>query len=118
LFGVFISWGLLGVLATQVYIYALWAAKDLLRIKLLVYGLFMIEIVQTCLLSSDSFHWLIDGWGRLDVLEKYYMSWFDVPIMVGFISCTVHLFFAWRIYILSSSYLLSGTIICVRQFAL
>lgn len=78
-----------------------------------VYGLFCMEILQTCMLSSDSFHWLVDGWGHLDILENYYMSWFDVPIMVGIISCTVHSFFAWRIYILSKSFILPAFIFTV-----
>lgn len=84
-------------------------AKTLLK----VYGLFCMEILQTCMLSSDSFHWLVDGWGHLDILENYYMSWFDVPIMVGIISCTVHSFFAWRIYILSKSFILPAFIFTV-----
>lgn len=81
----------------------------------LVYGLFAMEITQTCMLSSDSFHWLVDGWGRFDLLENYYMSWFDVPIMVSVISCTVHSFFAWRIYILSKSFVLPAVILAVSK---
>ncbi|KAF8589652.1 hypothetical protein K439DRAFT_326265 [Ramaria rubella] len=63
------------------------------------------------MLSSDSFHWLVYGWGHVEMLEEYYMSWFDVPIMVPIISCTVHFFFAWRIWVLARSYLIVGTII-------
>ncbi|TFK50443.1 hypothetical protein OE88DRAFT_1735991 [Heliocybe sulcata] len=103
LFGFLFNWGLFGVLSVQVYLYYLSFPNDKLGLKVLVYGLYLVEATQTGLATSDAVRWLVTGWGRPEALEEINTSWLNVPLMGGMISCTVQLFFCWRIWILSGS---------------
>jgi len=113
LLGLFFNWGLLGSLCNQVYIYSLCFPRDSKYVKLLVYSLFLAEIAQTCMATSDAFNWLVYGWGRPDQLGNYQLSWLDVPILTGIISATVQVSFAWRIWVLSRSWILGGIIVMI-----
>ncbi|KIJ56123.1 hypothetical protein M422DRAFT_151069, partial [Sphaerobolus stellatus SS14] len=68
--------------------------KDSKYLKILVYGLYMLEIAQTCILMNDAWKWFIAGWGHVDRLQSFYLEWFNVPILDGFISSVVQIFFA------------------------
>jgi len=111
LMGLFFNWGLLGVLGTQVYIYYLCFPRDSRYMKGLVYTLFLMEIMQTCMISSDGWQWLIRAWGHPEQLEDYHLEWFDVPVLAGIMSTTVQIFFAWRIWMLGRSMILAGVIV-------
>ncbi|KAF8530253.1 hypothetical protein BU17DRAFT_35548, partial [Hysterangium stoloniferum] len=105
LVGIFLNWGLLGLLVNQVYVYYLCFPKDARYIKGIVYTILVLEIAQTCILSSDGWQWLISAWGHPEQLQAYHLDWFDVPVFVGIMSGIVQMFFAWRIWLLSKSWL-------------
>jgi len=106
LVGIFLNWGLLGLLMNQIYVYYLCFPNDSRYIKAIVYTVLALEIAQTCMLSSDSWKWFISAWGHPDQLDEYHLSWFDIPICGGIMSGIVQLTFAWRIWLLSKSWLL------------
>lgn len=55
------------------------------------------------------------NFGNVRSLVSLHNSWFAVPIMCAFVSVFVQLFFAWRIYMFSKSFWLSGGVVVVRH---
>ncbi|KAI0748587.1 hypothetical protein C8Q80DRAFT_1172658 [Daedaleopsis nitida] len=66
--------------------------------------------------THDAYKVLGAGWGDAEALDKPHWLWFDTPLMTGIVSAIVQCYFSWRIYILSTSAILSG-IICLIAFA-
>ncbi|PCH34932.1 hypothetical protein WOLCODRAFT_45078, partial [Wolfiporia cocos MD-104 SS10] len=71
--------------------------------QLFVYGLFVIETMQTIMLTHDAFHELAISFGDFAGLQNLYLLWFDLPILSGILSGATQCFYAWRIYVLSRS---------------
>ncbi|KAG2141124.1 uncharacterized protein EDB93DRAFT_637382 [Suillus bovinus] len=109
------NWGLYGVLTTQLYTYHQAGFRDNRLIKSIVYGLFIIETLQLIMATHDSFHTLALGWGNDTDLLDVWFSWFDLPFLTGITSATIQCFYAWRLYILSKSYVLAITIVALVQ---
>lgn len=107
------NWGLYGVLATQLYTYHQAGFRDTRLIKFIVYGLFVVETLQLVMATRDSFHTLALGWGNVPDLLNVWFSWFDLPFLTGLTSATIQCFYAWRLYILSKSYVLAITITAI-----
>lgn len=53
--------------------------------------------------ADNAWHFLVSGWGDPEVLIKPGWSWIAVPLLTGIVSCTVQIFFAWRIYKISGT---------------
>ncbi len=62
-------------------LYYLAFPNDRRFIKYLVYGIYVIEFVQTMLISHDVFATFGYGFGDMDALTANNLSWFTVPIM-------------------------------------
>ncbi|KAF8588253.1 hypothetical protein K439DRAFT_1406554 [Ramaria rubella] len=105
------NYGLFGVLSAQVYIYTLAFPDDPKRLKSIVYGLYTVEVAQVILAARDAVAVLGAGWGNPKALNSPQLLWIDIPIMSGIVSACVQSFFAWRITLLSKSWLL-GAFIC------
>ncbi|OBZ78237.1 hypothetical protein A0H81_02450 [Grifola frondosa] len=102
------NWALFGVLSVQVYIYNQAGVPDGKFTKGIVYGIFILETLQTILATHDSFHQLALSWGNLEKLTGLYLAWLTLPVLTGITSAIIQCFYAWRIYILSSSKILTG----------
>ncbi|KAF8886118.1 hypothetical protein BD779DRAFT_1673302 [Infundibulicybe gibba] len=112
LLGYLFNWCLYGILLVQVYLYYLAFPKDRLATKCLVFGLFLVETLQTSFVVHDAFDRFGSGFGNLAVFRNNQLEWLGVPIITGIVSCAVQTFFAYRIFILSKSKLL-WSMICV-----
>ncbi|KAH9837894.1 uncharacterized protein C8Q71DRAFT_567574 [Rhodofomes roseus] len=108
------NWMLQGVLTVQVYFYYLQFPQDPLRLKVLVYGLFISEWVQWGLVTEDAFITFVSN-ASSGIVEYYTVvnEWFSLPIMCAIVSVVVQCFFAWRIWGLSRSRVLGGGIVLV-----
>ncbi len=62
-------------------LYYLAFPNDRRFIKYLVYGIYVIEFVQTILISHDVFATFGYGFGDMDTLAENHLYWFTVPIM-------------------------------------
>ncbi|KAI0748356.1 hypothetical protein C8Q80DRAFT_1270777 [Daedaleopsis nitida] len=113
LFGHLFNYGLFGVLSTQVFIYHVSFPNDRLRLKVFVYGLYAMEVLQLVMATHDAFETLGRGWGNTTTLDNPQWLWFDVPLISGIVSASVQIYFAWRIYVLSRSKILSGFIVLI-----
>ncbi|KAF8158409.1 hypothetical protein B0H34DRAFT_708683 [Crassisporium funariophilum] len=96
---------LLGVMFTQVYLYYTQFKNDKMWIKIFVAVLFALDILNTSCDAAYLYLALIKHFGDFQYLGV--VTWlFDTdPALTGFIVTLVQAFFAWRIYILTKSWL-------------
>ncbi|KAK7459663.1 hypothetical protein VKT23_009644 [Stygiomarasmius scandens] len=113
--GICLNWGFMGVLVVQVYFYHISFPKDSNLIKTLVYGLFVLDILQTVLVTADAFHWFVFGFGNMDQLDDTFLNSWDVPLLDSVISLIVQCFYSWRIFILTKSWILPVIIVLVSM---
>ncbi|TCD70841.1 hypothetical protein EIP91_001532 [Steccherinum ochraceum] len=114
-----LNWGLFGMLTVQLYIYHLAFRTDRVHIKTLVFGIYILELVQLVLVTRDGFAIFAAQWGEFEHLGDIRLLWFSMPIMTGLVSCPVQLFYAWRLYGLSKNLFVTGTVVlaAILQFA-
>ncbi|KAK0221075.1 hypothetical protein EDD85DRAFT_984014 [Armillaria nabsnona] len=76
-----LNWGLFGTLSVQLYLYYLAFPNDRRFIKYLVYGIYVVEFVQTMVVAHDTFEAFGYGFGDIEVLTRINYDWLTVPIM-------------------------------------
>ncbi|KAK0226561.1 hypothetical protein IW262DRAFT_1266478 [Armillaria fumosa] len=108
-----LHWGLFGTLSVQLYLYYLAFPKDRKCTKYLVYGIYIVEFVQTMLLTHDAFAVFGYGFGDLEALIEIHFSWLIVPIIGAVAASVGQGFYAYRIFVLSRSRLVSAFVICI-----
>ncbi|KAK0222437.1 hypothetical protein EDD85DRAFT_796326 [Armillaria nabsnona] len=81
--------------------------------KYLVYGIYVIEFVQTMLVSHDVFAIFGYGFGDMETLTDMHLDWLTVPVVSAVVACVGQVFYAYRIYILSKSRIVPAFVICV-----
>ncbi|KAK0241167.1 hypothetical protein EDD85DRAFT_1020027 [Armillaria nabsnona] len=108
-----LHWGLFGTLSVQLYLYYLAFPKDRNFTKYLVYGLYVVEFVQTILVTHDAFAVFGYGFGDLEALIDVHFGWLVSPIMGAAAAFVGQCFYAYRIFILSRSRIVPIFIICV-----
>jgi hypothetical protein len=107
LLGVLINMVLYGVLIVQTYHYYLTYKKDAPWIKGLVLYLFIVESINTGCDVYVVYQPLIERFGSPEA-TKYFPTLFAAePVTIVAISTPIQLFFAWRIWILTRSKVLS-----------
>ncbi|KAK0495039.1 hypothetical protein EDD18DRAFT_1355039 [Armillaria luteobubalina] len=111
--GYLLNWGLFGTLSIQLYLYYLAFPKDRRFVKSLVYGIYIIELVQTILIAHNAFALFGYGFGDLEVLAEIHVDWLVVPIMTAIVTFVGQCFYAYRIFILSKSRIIPAFVICV-----
>ncbi|KAF8193870.1 hypothetical protein K438DRAFT_1490563, partial [Mycena galopus ATCC 62051] len=95
--GICLNWGFMGVLVVQLYFYHENFQHDRRVIKALVYGLVLLDILQTVMITADAFHWFVYGFGNMAQLDQTFLNSFDVPLLDAIISLVVQAFYCWRI---------------------
>jgi len=86
----------------QTYVYSYNFPDDRRLIKLLVYGVFFLETLQTVLSGTDLYYWFASGFGNFQHLSSPHAGPFDVPIIGSLVSLIVQFFFMYRIWVLSN----------------
>ncbi|KAH9843530.1 uncharacterized protein C8Q71DRAFT_864104 [Rhodofomes roseus] len=109
LLGVFFNWGLLGVLTVQCYAYHDNFKTDRLSLKSLVLGVLTYEWVQTGVITAAAMQIYVYDYGNVLSVLEFHNTWFSATIMCGLISAVVQTYFAWRIFKLSRSRVLGGS---------
>lgn len=118
LFGILISWVFYGMLVVQIYIYYLFFS-DGKAIQILVYTIFLLDTLQTCMTGADAFYWFCSGFGNLNHLSNVYISFFDTPMLGSLMALIVQSFFCYRIWILSKNKIIPIVLwlVCLMSFA-
>ncbi|SJL10193.1 uncharacterized protein ARMOST_13577 [Armillaria ostoyae] len=111
--GGLLNWGLFGTLSVQLYLYYLAFPKDRRFTKYLVYGIYVIEFVQTMFIARDVFATFGYGFGDMDALTRLNFNWLTIPITGALSACAGQGFYAYRIFILSKSRIIPIFIICI-----
>ncbi|GJE97024.1 hypothetical protein PsYK624_132340 [Phanerochaete sordida] len=97
LLGSLFNWGLYGVLCVQVYLYHLAFPHDGWGAKALVYGVFALDSAQTCIVTGDVFTTYARHYGDVAELWMQHNEWLAVPVFSSLVSCTVQMYYAYRI---------------------
>ncbi|KAK7035858.1 hypothetical protein R3P38DRAFT_3263339 [Favolaschia claudopus] len=116
--GTIMNWALLGTLAVQFMFYFLAFPKDQLRFKLLVGFIFVVEALQTLSDTRDTVRTFGSHWGDFGSLDGVGWSWFSVPVVGSIVACVGQIFFAWRIWVISRSFVMPVVIAIVTTFQL
>ncbi|KAJ8077550.1 hypothetical protein PM082_001982 [Marasmius tenuissimus] len=99
--GTLILCGLFGVLSVQMCIYHLADTGDRGATRALVYGVYILLVVQVVMCGQDGFERFAPA--SHSPLNGVGLGWFFVPVLGGLVALGVQTFYAWRIYILSES---------------
>ncbi|KAK0188562.1 hypothetical protein F5146DRAFT_1140082 [Armillaria mellea] len=113
--GSLLNWGLFGTLSVQLYLYYLAFPNDGRGTKCLVYSTYVIEFVQTILMTHDVFVSFGYGFGDMDALIRVNFYWLTIPIMSAVAACIGQVFYAYRIFIFSKSRIIAIFIICISS---
>ncbi|KAK0486307.1 hypothetical protein IW261DRAFT_1604474 [Armillaria novae-zelandiae] len=113
--GYLLNWGLFGTLSIQLYLYYLAFPKDRQIVKCLVYGIYTVELVQAILVAHDAFAVFGHGFGDFDSLTNVHFNWLVDAIMGGIAGAVGQAFYAYRIFILSRSRIVTAIIICLSS---
>ncbi|KAK0194324.1 hypothetical protein F5146DRAFT_1035258 [Armillaria mellea] len=111
--GCLLNWWLFGTLSVQLYLYYLAFPNDKRFTKCLVYGIYIIESVQTMLIAHDVFATFGYGFGDMDALTRVNLYSLTVPILGAVAACVGQGFYAYRIFVLSKSKIIPIFIICI-----
>ncbi|KIP12185.1 hypothetical protein PHLGIDRAFT_98571 [Phlebiopsis gigantea 11061_1 CR5-6] len=108
-----LNWGLFGALSIQVYWYYVSFPHDGRLPKYMVYGIYVIEFAQTVLVSHDAFTAYAKFYGNLNELNAMQNEWLTVPVMSSIVSCSVQMYYAYRLFILTKSWLLVSAVCAI-----
>jgi hypothetical protein len=53
------------------------------RNKFFVYSIFILEVMQTIIMTRSAFHVFGEGYGNVAVLDSIELIWFSVPMITG-----------------------------------
>ncbi|KAG2010134.1 hypothetical protein CC2G_012977 [Coprinopsis cinerea AmutBmut pab1-1] len=103
--GFFINVLLCGIMITQVYLYGVTYKKDPVWIKIAVALIFIADLFQTAFLFAYLYRSLIKFYGIVEILNKADWIFATDPALTGLIAMAVQLFFAWRVKVLTKSWI-------------
>ncbi|KAJ7703724.1 hypothetical protein B0H17DRAFT_1194207 [Mycena rosella] len=106
-----LHWGLFGTLSVQSYLYYQAFPKDKLSTKWLVYSVYALELVETILITYGAFAAFGYGFGDISALTNVNFDWLSIPVMSGLVAFVGQSFYAYRIHLLSKSWIISALIV-------
>ncbi|KAJ7465742.1 hypothetical protein B0H11DRAFT_2049135 [Mycena galericulata] len=101
--GYLLHWGLFGTLNIQTYLYYQAFPNDRLFNKCLVYSVYVLEFIQTMLITYAAFETFGRRFNDISALGDVRFEWFSVPVMSGLVAFIGQSFYAYRLYLLSKS---------------
>ncbi|KAF8186655.1 hypothetical protein BJ912DRAFT_880144 [Pholiota molesta] len=100
---IILNWALFGVLSIQVYLYSQAFPNDRRLLKGLVFGIYVLEMAQTFLLTQSIWSTLAMGFGNIEGMDEVGTTWVAIPVIGGIVALLVQLFYAYRILVISQS---------------
>ncbi|KAJ7480010.1 hypothetical protein B0H11DRAFT_2233578 [Mycena galericulata] len=98
--GLILDWMLQGTLIIQLYLYYIANRKDPILLQVVVYGVFVLDTIQTVFATAETWDMLVVNWGNTNIVAHPFWAGGVLPMLSGLISFCVQSFFAWRIYTL------------------
>ncbi|OCH93204.1 hypothetical protein OBBRIDRAFT_885715 [Obba rivulosa] len=106
------NWALYGVLGMQLFIYTNAKVPEArVWTKVVVWTVFLLETAQIVMTTHDAFHELALSWGDCAGLTALYWAWMDQPMFSGITTAIIQCAYAYRVWLLSHSWLLAVLII-------
>ncbi|KAJ6588042.1 hypothetical protein B0H19DRAFT_1247766 [Mycena capillaripes] len=113
LIGIIIDWMLQGTLIVQLYLYYAANRKDPILLKIVVYGVFILDTIQTLFATVDTWNMLVVRWGNPDIVAHPFWAGGLLDVYLNLpVSISVQFFFAWRVYTLKPTRI----VLCVSGF--
>ncbi|KAI0043719.1 hypothetical protein FA95DRAFT_1563039 [Auriscalpium vulgare] len=113
-----INWLLMGSLVVQVYMFHISYPSERIRIRLLVYIVFLLDVVQTVFGTHQAWFYMIANWSKPGTLDAEPWSAATIPIMCGLIAAIVQIFYAWRIWRMKDSVVMHVFSLMIAAIAL
>ncbi|PBK99130.1 hypothetical protein ARMGADRAFT_1074026 [Armillaria gallica] len=111
--GNLLNWGLFGCLVVQIHFYYLNYSSDRPVIRGLVAFAFVLEFVQTILVTHDAFITFCSQWGTPSALLRVGYIWLTLPIFGSLMSFVAQSFYAWRLRLLTKAFWLPAIIVFI-----
>ncbi|TFK91945.1 hypothetical protein K466DRAFT_659668 [Polyporus arcularius HHB13444] len=111
LVGALLSFLLFGISIVQLYIYHANFPRDRSALRVSVYAIFALDILQSVLAGAEAWDTLCAGWGRPINLRYPNWSFYFLPMLSGVVASWVQIFYAWRIFRLGQWKVVPGLII-------
>ncbi|KAJ7855544.1 hypothetical protein B0H13DRAFT_1476016, partial [Mycena leptocephala] len=102
--------GLFAALTVQLYLYYQAFPNDMLVTKCLVHTIYILEFVQTAILTQAAFATFGDGFGDVASLTDQHLVGLTFPIMGGLVASAGQWFYAYRVHVLSRGWIIPGLI--------
>ncbi|KZP26479.1 hypothetical protein FIBSPDRAFT_854786 [Athelia psychrophila] len=112
LIGVFISIILFGIVVSQTFAYYQNSDNDTRWLKWFVALLFAFDLLSSILAMAWMYELLIDNWGVIEAFTHGDWLLAGDPIIIGIVAGMAQSFFAWRIYVVTSSRWMTACIAC------
>ncbi|KAJ6522304.1 hypothetical protein DFH09DRAFT_1372705 [Mycena vulgaris] len=110
--GAIVVWALMGSLTIQLYDYHNTSrGPDRVAIKVIVYFVFLVEFLQTIMITHTCWFMLIANWGNPSFLVNTPWSSAAISVLNGIVATAVQCFFSWRIWQLT--YSIIGRVVAV-----
>jgi len=108
LLGNLFGYGLFSILVVQVFMFHHRFPKDHIAIKALVWVVFLADVLIQVFATISIWDKLAAGWGDFPrfIQSDHLWCMSGVPLLCGFVSSVVHIFFCWRIWKLQGSLIL------------
>ncbi|KAA1479446.1 hypothetical protein DENSPDRAFT_159733 [Dentipellis sp. KUC8613] len=103
LLGCMLSVALSGIVAAQTFLYYKLYPKDLVRIKVMVFFVWLLDAIHACLISSATWDYVILNWGDGDIADVINTSVALTVACTALVTVVVHLFFCHRVFRLSKN---------------
>jgi len=100
LLGHLFNWALFGALGVQLYIWITSFPKERRLVKVIVYLVFGLDLLQTAATTHYAWYVLASGWGNQYVLVYTTWTLSTIPPLASAVALAVQSFFAWRIFAL------------------
>ncbi|KAI0629570.1 hypothetical protein C8Q77DRAFT_294538 [Trametes polyzona] len=113
-----LNWLALGCLFVQLYYYNQHFRSDQLKMRIIVYSLLVLELVQTATTTHQAWYYGVESWNNPAALLTFPWSAPTVPIMAGVIAAVAQLFYAWRIWALAPNWFFKAMAILITLIAL
>ncbi|KAL4260521.1 DUF6534 domain-containing protein [Pleurotus pulmonarius] len=111
LIGAFFSICLFGANSLQTWYYYQHYPTDTVVMKIAVASVWIFEVLHTIFICHAVYFYVVLGFGRPTILDSTVWSINLTIVVTGLLTLTAHIFFAWRIYILSRARIIPFIII-------
>ncbi|KAJ7618013.1 hypothetical protein FB45DRAFT_1103376 [Roridomyces roridus] len=118
LFGMFFNYALMGALSVQVYRYYCSFPNDRVVVKVLVFSIFAVQLLETGMMSYAGYTTFGSGYGTAPILNQATSTWLAEAVLPSLVITAVQFFYAYRLYSFSGSRIIRGAVILLSVIQL